>query len=166
MQALSSKHISFQMSFILSFFCKGNEKQAFFGVFNSFSYFCIRKSYPNKQSDADHGNWNGCQLITRKQGNSSNSLDFKVVYSLYWFTKKKTVMQILRTQNRVYMRRVRRPPQWPETTTSGWILGYHACKTPSSVIWKTAYRHVKVRKRGAKRRPFGFETETCRYACG
>ena len=53
-----------------------------------FSYFCIRKSYPNKQSDADHGNWNGCQLITRKQGNSSNSLDFKEVYSLYRFSQK------------------------------------------------------------------------------
>ena len=60
----------------------------FFGVFNSFSYFCIRKSYPNKQSDADHGNWNGCQLITRKQGKSSNSLDFKEVYSLYRFTER------------------------------------------------------------------------------
>ena len=44
-------------------------------------YFCIRKSYPNKQSDADHGNWNGCQLVTQKQGNSSNSLEFKEIYS-------------------------------------------------------------------------------------
>lgn len=43
-------------------------------------YFCIRKSYPNKQSDADHGNWNGCQLITRKRGDSSNSLDIKWIY--------------------------------------------------------------------------------------
>ena len=42
-----------------------------------FVYICIRKSYPNKQSDADHGNWNGCLLITPKRGNSSNSLDFK-----------------------------------------------------------------------------------------
>ena len=48
--------------------------------FNFVSYFCIRKSYPNRQSDADHGNWNGCQLITRKRGNSSNFLDFKGVY--------------------------------------------------------------------------------------
>lgn len=51
-------------------------------------YFCIRKSYPNKQSDAGHGNWNGCQLITRKQGNSSKALDFKDIYSLYRFTEK------------------------------------------------------------------------------
>ena len=46
-----------------------------------------RKSFPNKQSDADHGNQDGCQLITPKRGNSSNSLDFKGVYSLYRFTK-------------------------------------------------------------------------------
>ena len=26
----------------------------------------IRKNYPNKQSDADHGNQDGCQLITPK----------------------------------------------------------------------------------------------------
>lgn len=50
-------------------------------------YFCIRKSYPNKQSDADHGNWNGYQLITRKRGNSSNSLDFKGVYPFCRITK-------------------------------------------------------------------------------
>ena len=54
--------------------------------FNFVSYFCIRKSYPNMQSDADHGNWNGYQLITRKRGNSSNFLDFKEGYSLYRFT--------------------------------------------------------------------------------
>jgi len=42
-----------------------------------FLYFCIRKSYPNKQSDADYGNWNGYQLITPKRGNSSNSFDFR-----------------------------------------------------------------------------------------
>ena len=53
--------------------------------FNFVSYFFIRKSYPNRQSDADHGNWNGCQLITRKRGHFSNSLDFKRVYSLYRF---------------------------------------------------------------------------------
>ena len=35
------------------------------------------KSYLNEQSDADCSNWNGCQLITRKRGNSSNFLDFK-----------------------------------------------------------------------------------------
>mgnify|MGYP005890502513 CR=1 FL=1 len=51
-------------------------------------YLCIRKSYPNKQSDADYGNWNGYQVITQKQGNSSNSLDFNEVYSLYRFTEK------------------------------------------------------------------------------
>ena len=52
-----------------------------------FLYFCIRKSYPNKQSNADYGNWNGCQLITRKRGNSSNPFDFKEVYSLYRLTE-------------------------------------------------------------------------------
>lgn len=53
-----------------------------------FHYICIRKSYPNKQSDADHSKLNGCQPITRKRGNFSNSLDFKEVYSLYRFTEK------------------------------------------------------------------------------
>ena len=52
-----------------------------------------RKSFPNKQSDADHGNQDGCQLITPKRGNSSNSLDFKEVYSLYRFTKKSRLYQ-------------------------------------------------------------------------
>ena len=33
----------------------------------------------------NHGNQDGCQLITPKRGNSSNSLDFKGVYSLYRF---------------------------------------------------------------------------------
>ena len=33
---------------------------------------------------------NGCQIITTKRGNSSNSLDFKEVYSLYRFTKKES----------------------------------------------------------------------------
>ena len=46
-------------------------------------YFCIRKSYPNKQSDADHGNWNGCQLVTQKQGifqeNEEKNADFYVI---------------------------------------------------------------------------------------
>ncbi len=28
--------------------------------FNFVSYFCIRKSYPNKQSDADHGKLDDC----------------------------------------------------------------------------------------------------------
>ena len=41
----------------------------------------------NKQSDADLSNMNGCQIITTKRGNSSNSLDFKEVYSLYRFTE-------------------------------------------------------------------------------
>lgn len=58
-------------------------------------YFCfIRnkviplhiKSYSNKQSDTDRSNMNGCQIITTKRGNSSNSLDFKEVYSLYRFS--------------------------------------------------------------------------------
>ena len=31
---------------------------------------------------------NGCQIITQKQGNSSNSLDFNEEYSLYRFTEK------------------------------------------------------------------------------
>ena len=34
---------------------------------------------------------NGCQIITTKRGNSSNSLDFKEVYSLYRFTEKTTI---------------------------------------------------------------------------
>ena len=53
-----------------------------------FHYICIRKSYPHRQSDADHSKLNGCQVITRKRCNSSNSLDFNEVYSLYRFTKK------------------------------------------------------------------------------
>ena len=66
----------------------GNEDKGIFLFCQPyFLYICIRKSYPNKQSDADHGNWNGCQLITRKWGNSSNFLDFKQVYSLYRFTE-------------------------------------------------------------------------------
>ena len=51
-------------------------------------YFAVIKSYPNKQSDADHGNRDGCQLVTQKRDNSSNSFDFRLVYSLYRFTKK------------------------------------------------------------------------------
>ena len=39
--------------------------------------------------DADRSNMNGCQIITTKRGNSSNSLDFKEVYSLYRFTENK-----------------------------------------------------------------------------
>lgn len=39
------------------------------------------------QSDADYGNWNGCQVIIPKRGNSFNSLDFNEVYSLYRFTQ-------------------------------------------------------------------------------
>ena len=31
--------------------------------------------------------WNSCQLITRKQGNSSNFLDFKGVYPFCRITK-------------------------------------------------------------------------------
>lgn len=46
------------------------------------------KSYPNKQSYADHSNCVGYQLTTRKRGNLSNFLDFKQVYSLYKFTEK------------------------------------------------------------------------------
>lgn len=44
------------------------------------------KSYPNKQSDVDHSNRDGCQVITQKQGNSSNFLKFKEIYSLCKFT--------------------------------------------------------------------------------
>ena len=66
----------------------GNEDKGIFLFCQPyFLYICIRKSYPNKQSDAGHGNWNGCQLITRKWGNSSNSLDFKEVYFSYRFTE-------------------------------------------------------------------------------
>ena len=32
-----------------------------------FLYFCIRKSYPNKQSNADHGSLDGCQFITENE---------------------------------------------------------------------------------------------------
>lgn len=52
-----------------------------------FHYICIHKSYPNRQSDADHSKLNGCQLITSKRGNSSNSLDFKQVYSFCRITE-------------------------------------------------------------------------------
>lgn len=45
------------------------------------------KGYLNKQSDADHGNGDGCQLVTQKRDNSSNSFDFRLVYSLYRFTE-------------------------------------------------------------------------------
>lgn len=51
-----------------------------------FYYLCSSKSYPDKQSDADHGNRDGCQLITPKRGDFSNYLDFKEVYSLCRFT--------------------------------------------------------------------------------
>lgn len=55
-----------------------------------FLCFCCRKSYLNRQSNADHGNWDGCQLITLIRGDSSNFLDFNGVYSLYRFTEKRT----------------------------------------------------------------------------
>lgn len=35
------------------------------------------------QFKAEHSIWHSCQLITLKRGNSSNSFDFKEVYSLY-----------------------------------------------------------------------------------
>lgn len=35
-----------------------------------FHYICIRKSYPNRQSDADHSKLNGCQPITKNKVNS------------------------------------------------------------------------------------------------
>ena len=38
------------------------------------------------QFKAEHSIWHSCQLITLKRGNSSNSFDFKEVYSLYRFT--------------------------------------------------------------------------------
>lgn len=40
------------------------------------------------QFKAEHSIWHSCQLITLKRGNSSNSFDFKEVYSLYRFTEK------------------------------------------------------------------------------
>ena len=46
-----------------------------------FHYICIRKSYPNRQSDADHSKLNGCQPITQKRSKFSNHLNFKQVYS-------------------------------------------------------------------------------------
>ena len=46
------------------------------------------KELSETSSDADRSNMNGCQIITTKRGNSSNSLDFKEVYSLYRFTIK------------------------------------------------------------------------------
>ena len=45
------------------------------------------KELPKKQFKAKRSNWDSCQLITLKRGNSSNSLDFKEVYSLYRFTE-------------------------------------------------------------------------------
>ena len=69
-------------------------------------YFCIRKSYPNKQSDADHGNWNGCQLITPKRGNYSNSLNFNEVYSLYRFTQNSGLCPLWRSCLRNKIERV------------------------------------------------------------
>lgn len=39
------------------------------------------------QFKAEHSIWHSCQLITLKRGNSSNSFDFKEVYSLYRFTE-------------------------------------------------------------------------------
>lgn len=40
------------------------------------------------QFKAEHSIWHSCQLITLKRGNSSNSFDFKELYSLYRFNKK------------------------------------------------------------------------------
>ena len=52
-----------------------------------FHYICIRKSYPNRQSDADHSKLNGCQPITQKRSKFSNHLNFKQVYSFCRITK-------------------------------------------------------------------------------
>ena len=52
-----------------------------------FHYICIRKSYPNKQSDADHSKLNGCQPITQKRGYFSNPLNIKQVYFFYNITE-------------------------------------------------------------------------------
>lgn len=71
-------------------------------------YFCIRKSYPNKQSDADHGNWNGCQLVTQKQGNSSNSLEFKEIYS---YCRIMQLFVIRRWQNKVFFKKMKKKTQ-------------------------------------------------------
>ena len=46
------------------------------------------KELPKKQFKAKRSNWDSCQLITLKRGNSSNSFDFKEVYSLYRFMEK------------------------------------------------------------------------------
>lgn len=64
----------------------GNEDKGIFLFCQPyFRIFCIRKSCPNKQNDAKHSNQDGCLLIIRKQGNSSNSLYFKEVYPSYRF---------------------------------------------------------------------------------
>ena len=52
-----------------------------------FHYSCIRKSYPNRQSDADHSKLNGCQPITQKRSKFSNHLNFKQVYSFCRITE-------------------------------------------------------------------------------
>ena len=52
-----------------------------------FHYICIRKSYPNRQSDADHSKLNGCQPITQKRSKFSNHLNFKQVYSFCRITE-------------------------------------------------------------------------------
>ena len=52
----------------------------FFSLPAIFHYICIRKSYPNRQSDADHSKLNGCQPITQKRSKFSNRLNFKQVY--------------------------------------------------------------------------------------
>lgn len=58
--------------------------------FSSFNFctFALHKSYPNKQNNADHSNLDGCQVITQKQDNSSNALNFKELYSLYKSTER------------------------------------------------------------------------------
>ena len=44
---------------------------------------------------------NGCQIITTKRGNSSNSLDFKEVYSLYRFTENIWIDYFYKNQNKL-----------------------------------------------------------------
>lgn len=59
----------------------------YFCLYETKSYLCIQRVIRNKQSDADRSNMNGCQIITPKQGNSSNSFNLNHLYSLYRLTE-------------------------------------------------------------------------------
>lgn len=56
---------------MINFRCKPN---VFSWLFHTFD---LQMGYPSKQSDADHSNRDGCQIITLRQGNSSKSLNFR-----------------------------------------------------------------------------------------